>query len=280
MPDKFDKHILLAAHEQPILDCLQAECDLSKQQLKRVMQNGAVWLETVRGIDRVRRAKKIVKAGETVHVYFDPKVQAEQPPAARLMADEGDYSIWFKPSGMYSQGSKWGDHCTLYRWAEHHLLPQRSAFIVHRLDRAAQGLMILAHKKTVAAQFARLFSAHEIYKRYQARVEGVMEGMELPLAITQPIDDKPAFSEIVAVRVDVEQDVSVVDIVIKTGRKHQIRKHLSGMGHPIVGDRWYGAQPTALDLQLCSAQLRFICPVSGEARHYALSADELRAGSG
>ncbi len=169
---------------------------------------------------------------------------------------------------MYSQGSKWGDHCTIYRWAEQHLSPQRPVFIVHRLDRAANGLMILAHKKIVAAQFAKMFSQHEIYKKYRAKVEGVIAGIELPLQITAPIDDKPAISEIVAVSVDAANDVSDVDIVIKTGRKHQIRKHLSGMGHPIVGDRLYGAQQTALDLQLCSAHLRFKCPLTGLARCY------------
>ncbi len=272
MIEKFEKHILVRAAEQPLLECLREEVAFSNQQLKRILQNGAVWLETAHGIDRVRRVKKIIKPGETVHFYYDPKVQGETPPAAQLIADESDYSIWNKPGGMYSQGSRWGDHCTLYRWAEQHLSPQRPAFVVHRLDRAANGLMIIAHKKRVAAQFSKMFREHAIYKKYRARVEGVLADIELPFDISTPIDDKSAISSITTASVDVENQTTEVDVVIGSGRKHQIRKHLSGLGHPIVGDRLYGAKNIAQDLQLSSVRLEFNCPVTGQDKRYVLDA--------
>jgi len=99
------------------------------------------------------------------------ELSIEASPAI-LVEDCGDYSIWNKPSGMLSQGSKWGDHCTIYRWVEKNLQPERAAFVVHRLDRAATGLILLAHKKSVASQFSRLFEKREIYKRYLVKVKG------------------------------------------------------------------------------------------------------------
>ena len=65
-------------------------------------------------------------------------------------------SIWYKPYGIYCQGSKWGDHHTIHRMAEQQL--QRPCFIVHRLDRATTGLVIVAHKKKIAAALAALFA--------------------------------------------------------------------------------------------------------------------------
>jgi len=149
---KFEKHIVLK-QSQTALDCLSENTDFSKQQLKQIMQNGAVWLENNQGINRIRRAKKNLKPANQLHFYYDETVQNAPPLEAVLIADEGDYSVWNKPCGMYSQGSKWGDHCTIYRYAEMNLLQQRPAFVVHRLDRAANGLIVLAQKKTTAAQF-------------------------------------------------------------------------------------------------------------------------------
>ena len=51
------------------------------------------------------------------------KAMAEEPAEPILVKDVGDYSVWDKPPGLRSQGSKWGDHCTVVRWAERHLEP-------------------------------------------------------------------------------------------------------------------------------------------------------------
>jgi len=274
MQSKFEKHISVVESQQSVLECLHENVELSKQKIKQVMQNGAVWLETEHGITRIRRAKKTVHQGEVVHLYYNLEIQDKKPQIAELIADEGDYSIWNKPSGMYSQGSKWGDHCSIYRWAEQHLKPERPAFIVHRLDRAAHGLMILAHKKSVATQFSNLFAKNKIYKQYSAVVEGQMLGYPLPFEINNKLDDKVAISEIISLTLDEASNTTKVGLVIKTGRKHQIRQHLASMGFPIVGDRLYGAKNIESDLQLASVCLKFICPVTAQQKEYYLNDNE------
>ena len=196
-------------------------------------------------------------------------VLAEIPAEPKLVADVGGYSVWNKPYGLRSQGSKWGDHCTITRWAERHLQPERPAFVVHRLDRAANGLILVAHSKAIAASLSELFRDRKVEKRYRARVSGDFSQQPSPLRVESPVDEKQAVSEISFVRV--EDGRSLVDIRTETGRKHQVRRHLAESGFPIVGDRLYGAgENDPMDLQLTACLLAFQCPVAGEPVEYRL----------
>ncbi len=266
--EHFESHITINSDNTTALEHLAADTSLSKQILKKAMANGAAWLESAIGVQRLRRAKKVLSAGDTLHLYYDESIQQSAPEDAILIADEAEYSIWNKPYGMYSQGSKWGDHCTLYRYAEKHLQPQRPAFPVHRLDRAASGLMLLAHSKTMAATLSAMFQDRRLQKQYRAVVEGVLDNISLPYVIADNVDDKPAISKIIALQS--QDNDTVVTIEIETGRKHQIRQHLSRLGYPIVGDRLYGSGKSRENLQLQSNYLRFNCPLTGKIKEYSL----------
>lgn len=269
-PSHFELHITASKPQQTAIDLLAEHAPfLSKQKLKHVMTNGAVWLESDIGIHRVRRAKKLINKNDVIHVYYDEKIQESKSNTAILIADEGEYSIWNKPYGMYSQGSKWGDHCTIYRWAEEHLTPQRPAFLVHRLDRAASGLIIIAHTKKTAKAFSNLFNSRDITKRYQAVSEGTINDIELPHTINSKIDDKQAISTITSIEKTTSNTTNIT-VEIETGRKHQIRKHLAELGHPIVGDRLYGSEKSDKNLQLKSCYLKFNCPTTNVVREYSL----------
>ena len=248
---------------------------LSRQQVKEAMQQGAVWLGSGGHTRRLRRHKTRLKPGDQLHLYYNPAVLEQQPPAAQLIADEGDYSVWCKPPGMLSQGSKWSDHTTITRWAELHLQPQRPALLVHRLDRAAGGLILIAHAKGMARKLAALFEARQIEKQYQVIVEGKFPGKPAQHRFEQPLDDKPALSIVQRLAFDPLAKRSLLQVDIETGRKHQIRRHLAMTGFPVVGDRLYGDADTQDDLQLTAVSLAFDHPVSGEARRYEL-AEELR----
>ena len=264
----FESHITITIAGLTALDQLAANTPLSRQKLKKAMTNGAVWLESSIGTQRLRRAKKVLSVNDRLHLYYDESIQNTKPEDALLIADEGEYSIWNKPYGMYSQGTKWGDQCTLHRYAEQFLQPQRPAFPVHRLDRAATGLMILAHSKTMAATFSTLFKNRSIQKRYTAVVEGALDNLILPYSISSDLDNKPAISKIIALQK--QGNNTIVSIEIETGRKHQIRKHLSELGYPIVGDRLYGSGKSEENLQLQSNYLNFNCPIKNTTQEYSL----------
>lgn len=260
-------HITVDNAQANAVDILAEASGLSKQKLKLIMQRGAVWLTRSGHTQRLRRAKKALQLNDEIHLYYAPAVFEQQPSPAILIADEGDYSVWHKPYGMLSQGTKWGDHTSITRWAEQNLEPQRNAFIVHRLDRAATGLIMVAHSKKAAASLSALFEQRQVDKRYQAVVEGHWAEDK---RIEQAIDDKPAVSHVRCL--ETKGSKSLVEVKIETGRKHQIRKHLSKAGFPIVGDRLYG-NADGLDLQLCSVFLGFVCPISAETRSYELGGE-------
>ena len=224
------------------------------------MTKGAVWLTRGKQTTRLRRSNKSLRLHDQVHVYYDENVLATLPTPCRLVSDEDAYSVWYKPYGVWSQGAKWGDHCTIHRWVEMNLEPQRPVFTVHRLDRAATGLMLIAHQKRVAAKLVKLFEGRSIEKRYRAIVHSEYPVNDSIRLVDSEIDGRQAKSRVTGIAYDAEMARSFVEVAIETGRKHQIRRHLSEIGFPVVGDRMYGRNGDNVDLQLSAVRLGFVCP--------------------
>lgn len=268
---RIESHVTIESPEGNAVDLLQQETGLSRQRIKAAMTQGAVWVTRGSNTQRLRRAKRALRAGDEVHLYYDAKILAEIPAEPTLVTDVGGYSVWNKPYGLRSQGSKWGDHCTVVRWVERHLRPERLAFIVHRLDRAANGLMLVAHSKKMAAALSALFRERKMEKRYLALVAGDFSSHPNPLRVEQAVDDKEAVSEFLFQELRDNGRQSLVDVRIETGRKHQVRRHLAGLGHPVIGDRLYGAgEEDGVDLQLTAYLLAFQCPVNDKPVEYIL----------
>jgi len=269
---KFEKHHTIESGGLLLIDCLKNLCpEYSKQSLKRILQHGAVWLTRGSYVQRVRRGKRVLSAGDQVHIYYDEKVLSSTIQAPTLIADESCYSVWSKPKGMFSQGTRWGDANSICRWVESNAFSDRSAYQVHRLDRATSGLMLVAHSKKVAAQLSALFERRLVEKHYTAIVTGRFPQLE---RIDCDIDAKKAITLILKAEFKESRDQTELLLKIETGRKHQIRRHLAGLGFPIVGDRLYGnhdkLSPNEPDLQLESCYLSFSSPQTNEKKVYQL----------
>ncbi len=285
---------------------------ISKHTLKNYALKGAIWLTPFnpktrkpQKAERLRRLKKTLNPNDQLDFYYHPTLLNSEPTPPTLIADFKQYSVWLKPRGMLSQGSKWADHTALYRWIEIHYQPNhqsRSCWIVHRLDRATCGLMLVAHSKKMAHTLSQLFEQKQIQKCYQANVWGKFPSTTQ--TFTAPVQEKPAISHATRLscsdvkapaQLTSQTPVSRIKITIETGRKHQIRTHLSQAGYPIVGDRLYGGEqgelsllkrgysgvknlPTHLptpDLQLTAYQLDFECPITHIQQHFCLSDAQL-----
>ena len=154
---------------------------------------------------------------------------------------------------------------------------------MHRLDRAATGLIIIAHSKKMAAALAKLFALRTLKKYYYVIVEGdIRNGSHLipslseakrqkQLTISTPVDNKKAISYIEPVEYCLDKNQSLVKVTIETGRKHQIRIHMASIGHPVVGDRLHGhADSDSINLQLTSSFFEFICPLTHQQKQFLL----------
>ena len=272
---KFEKHLSIDKDDCFAVDWLASHCPLSKQKLKHAMQSGACWLTRGGKTNRLRRAKRTLHKGDELHLYYDEKILFENTTPATLVADEKLFSVWDKPCGMFSQGTKWGDLSAISRWVEQVGIPQRQSFQVHRLDRATSGLILVAHQKKVAAQLAAMFEAREITKHYRARVAGQFPDDEQHRRIDSAIDGKAAVTLILESNYFKGQNQSELLVKIETGRKHQIRKHLSSLGFPIIGDRLYGNKENIddkdlPDLQLRSCYLAFKSPLDDNYFEYLI----------
>ncbi|MBW7470102.1 RluA family pseudouridine synthase [Marinobacter sp. F4218] len=250
---------LTVEHTEVAVDALSEASGLPKQRIKDAMNKGACWWTHKGKQVRLRKAKREIRAGTRLQLFYDDAVLGRKPGKAECLEDRGRYSVWFKPHGMLAQGSQWGDHCSLLRTAEIQL--RRDCFLIHRLDADAAGLMLIAHDPKAASALSQCFAGRTITKDYQARVRGLLVVQDR--VVDTPIDGKSAISRMTTIQVEEADETSLLAVNIETGRKHQIRKHLAGMGHPIVGDRLYG-KPAPVPLQLLAYRLEFDCPLARE----------------
>jgi tRNA pseudouridine32 synthase/23S rRNA pseudouridine746 synthase len=262
-------HLDITSCEVDASTLLSQHSGLSKQVIKQAMQKGAVWHTHGKQVIRLRRAKKALKVGDKLHLYYNGHILAEVPATAELMFDQGDYSLWYKPYGLRCQASKWSDHTTINRFIELNTEPPRSAYIIHRLDRAASGLIIIGHTKKATAAVAKLFETRQLDKFYQVIVQGRFA--DNTITIDTQVDGKPALSHASLLQYNPELDQSKVQVKIESGRKHQIRIHMASIGHPVVGDRLHGnAAADAPDLKLCCCEFAFVCPVTATPVQFSL----------
>jgi tRNA pseudouridine32 synthase/23S rRNA pseudouridine746 synthase len=182
-----------------------------------------------------------------------------------------------KPAGLLSVPGRGEAHadCVASRAASRYA----DALIVHRLDLATSGLMVLGRGAAMHAALSLAFQDRRVSKRYEAVLQGLVlqdEGeVDLPLNTNwlyrpmQHVDHergKPALTRWRVLARDEAFQRTRVELEPVTGRTHQLRVHMLAMGHPILGDPLYGSadsQQAAPRLLLHARSLRLTHPVSG-----------------
>lgn len=199
------------------------------------------------------------------------------PPQAPLQVIHQDAALLVldKPSGLLSVPGKAPEHRDCLELRVRAEFPE--ALLVHRLDMDTSGVMVFARTKAAQRHLGLQFERRKVTKTYLARVEGVVArdsgAVDLPLIVDWPnrplqkVDfetGKPARTDWkVLAR---EGATTRMELRPLTGRSHQLRVHMKAIGHPILGDRFYGgaAAIAAADrLQLHAASLEIHHPDGG-----------------
>ena len=207
----------------------------------------------------VAKANLLVHQGDRVSVDVpapvSSEVQGESLPLEILHQDP-DLAVLNKPAGMVVHPSAGHASGTLVNALVHHLSDlsgiggELRPGIVHRLDRGTSGVMVIAKNDAAHHELARQFHDREVEKEYIALVWGVVQaGRRIDAAIGRDAVNRQKMSarskharEAVTriTRAHHLPGLTLCQVAIHTGRTHQIRVHLSAIGHPIVGDAMYG----------------------------------------
>lgn len=187
----------------------------------------------------------------------------------RVLFEDEHLAVVFKPAGILISGNSFKTIANaLPQNIGRSLLPDAARpQPVHRLDYPTTGALLVGKTSRSIRALNKLFREKQIQKTYYAVTIGQMEAHG---EITSAIDGKPSHTDY-QIRGSVPSkrfgQLNLVELNPRTGRRHQLRKHLAGIGNPILGDQEYGSEPlilTGKGLYLHAYSLRFIHPFTGE----------------
>ena len=190
-------------------------------------------------------------------------------PYLQIIHRDEELVILDKPAGLLSVPGRQPQHADSVQRRVQRILPQ--ARIVHRLDMATSGLMVMALNADSHRHLSSQFEKRKTKKRYLARVEGRIEAengsVDLPMRCDWPnrpkqmIDKEQGKSALTHYRtLERNSNDTLVSLEPFTGRSHQLRLHMLAIGHPILGDRLYGDPDRAQRLMLHAETLAFFHP--------------------
>lgn len=288
-----------AADEGLRLDQLLARriADLSRRKARLVIDIGGVFVDRA----RVKVASRTLRAGQQVEVVLGnalaratPEVgsaaraaDAERLPPYRLVYEDDAILVVDKPAGLVTAPTPESDRGDLFDQ-----LRRRGAgpvYLVHRLDLPTSGLLVFAKSEVANRVLGAAFARHDIEREYLAVAVG---SLSEPRTIDRPIGGRRAVTHVTPV--EELAGCTRLAVRLETGRGHQIRLHLAGAGHPVLGDSQHGGEATRRfvhpppRLALHARLLGFAHPVTQERVSFeseipeelARWLEELRAGAG
>jgi len=258
-------HVVAPEEEGERLDTVVASVvpGLTRSQVKRMADGGWISVDERRG-----RAGGRLRPGQRLEIHLPPPVQARAVPEAiplTILHEDSHLLVVDKPAGMVVHPGAGVASGTLVNALLHHcgdlsgiggvLRPG----IVHRLDKNTSGLLVVAKNDETHRALQAQFMNRQVAKTYVAVVFGVpgseTGSMSMPIG-RHPVDRKRMSTRSPGGRTAVTHwrvirrffHFSILEVDLITGRTHQVRVHLQGTGHPVVGDRVYGGRHRSQEL--------------------------------
>ena len=221
-----------------------------------------------------------VTAQSHIDVNTSRQFQTFSNPRLSIVYEDDDILVVNKGYGLLSMGTDRVHQGTAYALLKDYLKrkdPRLKLFIVHRLDQHTSGLMMFAKSIEAKEAMQHNWNNMVLERNYAAVVEGHVDqesgrrqsylaenSQHVVYSVDSPDQAKDAKLAVTNwKRVRSRGGYTLLDVSLDTGRKNQIRVHLSDMGHPIAGDRKYGARTSPIHrLALHARTLRFVHPVT------------------
>lgn len=238
----------------------------SRNSFKKAIRANRVLLNGI-----VADSSRMVKNGDTIEILQSDEVLPVHNIKIEVIYEDEHMAIVVKPAGLLTSGNQ---HRTLANALSTNLkesnetarLPRPAP--VHRLDRSASGLLIVAKTMVAHQHLSEQLANYTVDKTYRVIAHGLAEKSG---EIDQPIKEKAAqtkYELIKTIPSNKYGGFSILDVKIKQGRKNQIRVHLHSIGHTVVGDLLYPRDNPGKGLYLHCYVLSLIHPISGEKKTF------------
>jgi 23S rRNA pseudouridine1911/1915/1917 synthase len=213
---------------------------------------------------RAPRPAMAVHKGDTIRIDRPAPIEPEVPRAFGILAQDEHFIAIDKPAGlpMHTTAKFWKNTLVAILRQRY---PEERLQICHRIDRETSGVLLIARTAEAASFLKRAFASRAVKKTYLALVHGVPEPpagvIDAPMRLLDTRthikmgvtdDGLPAVTRYRVLRAFARH--ALVEAAPETGRQHQIRVHLAHLGHPLVGDKLYGAGEQAF-MDYCDAGL-------------------------
>lgn len=260
----------------------------TKSKLRKMLTEGRVLVDGT----PVYKAKELLTKGNFVTVINRSEAIVKSPPPEprkqfsklKIIFEDECILVVEKPAGLLSVATEKLEKDTLHSRCVDHVKRQSErawCHIVHRLDRDTSGVMVFAKNREIKEHLQTQFAERDVKRLYHALVEGRPEQNE-GTDSSWLIEDKHlhvkrvkstfkgAKQSITHWRLeDHDEFVSLIEVIIETGRRHQIRMAMQFIGCPIVGDTIHGAETNPLNrVCLHATSLGFSHPVSNQFTQY------------
>lgn len=247
--------------------------DRKRTSIKEMLKFGSVMVnDTV-----VTQFNHPVGEGDTVHVNLTRAFPVFYNRRLKIVYEDDDILVVNKGYGLLSMGTEKKRDETAYSILRAYLKekdPRNKLFIVHRLDRDTSGLMMFAKSQEAKETMQHNWNNMVLRRTYLAVVEGKVEqeeGVVKSYLVENSrfevySSDNPDEGQLAVTRyrkLKSGNGYTLLEVSLDTGRKNQIRVHMKDLGHPIAGDRKYGAKSSPIHrLALHAASLRFVHPIT------------------
>ena len=236
----------------------------TKSGLKKVIKKRLVYVN-----GKIASTALFIKGNETIELFELEEGGKEFHFPLEVLFEDDYLAIIYKPAGILVSGNSFA---TIDNALSQNLKPssQKNAIKprpVHRLDYPTSGLLLIGKTNSTIISLNKLFENKEIQKTYHAIAIGKMNNSGV---INFPIDEKKSFTKYQVLKTVTSERfefLNLVKLTPKTGRKHQLRKHLFATGNPILGDKEYFLDNLILNgkgLYLHASTLEFTHPISKE----------------
>jgi 23S rRNA pseudouridine1911/1915/1917 synthase len=257
-----------------LLDTLAAMYpDSSKTTLRQLLQSGRV---RVNG-EIEKNARRELESGDAIDIA-QKSVHVALPPGLAILHEDEDLIVVLKSHGLLTVATERERETTTQAHLNAYLRQKGEdrIHIVHRLDRETSGVLVFAKNFETREALKAQFAAHSVDRVYVAVIEGTMEPRQGTIrshlrerkdlrmeSVKEHPDAKLAVTHYRTIQT--KGRWSMLEITLETGRKNQIRTHLSEAGHPVVGDRMYGSTVNPIGrLGLHAKLLGFDHPATGK----------------